>query len=55
MTTFFKMFFSRPTPIGGRELHIALIREEGGGRRREEEGGGTLSSTNREPDPVTGP
>ena len=38
------IFFSRPTPIGGREIHIGLLREEGG---REEEGGGTLSSTNR--------
>ena len=42
-------FFSRPTPIGGREMHIGWIREEeGGGGRREE--GGTLSSTNREPE-----
>ena len=34
-------FFSRPTPIGGREIHIGWIRE--GGRMR------TLSSTYREP------
>ena len=27
-----KMFFSRPTPIGGREIHIGLL-GEGGGRR----------------------
>ena len=33
-------FFSRPTPIGGREIHIGWIREEeeGGTRRDEEEG-----------------
>ena len=38
-------FFSRPTPIGGREIHIGWIREEGGGG-----GMRTLSSTNRKPD-----
>ena len=37
-----RLFFSRPTPIGGRDIHIGWMREEGGGGR-------TLSSTNREP------
>ena len=58
------IFFSRPTPIGGREIHIGLLREEG--ERREE---GPLASSpgqglasyqlfinyTRGRDPVTGP
>ena len=34
LSSIFLLFFSRPTPIGGREIHIGWIREEGGGGRR---------------------
>ena len=40
--SYFDEFFSRPTPIGGREIHIGLLREEEEGGRDEE---GPLASS----------
>ena len=58
-STSFSTFFSRPTPIGGREIHIGWIREEEGwGPLASSPGQGLASYTKLvwlRPDPVTGP